>query len=595
MKYTYSELLRRLADIPRKGWAEHQVKDLIDSLWRDPDEIINRRISGGFLIWQTGLTFTISPTEYRIGKKFKLDSHIVTLDAADPDYTRIDVVAVNYLGEYEVIKGIPAEYPLKPNINPKTQLELTFVEIPALATEPANMVEGQIYNEHIAGEWTPSVVGTTANWESTTTPSKGSKCAAIGALTNGDQLIFTAPEDYRDSDWATLSFDLRLPNTSSRGHFIEAYFTYNGRSRSKLVPAQFSRSVTGWQTVVFAMPDFEVRNTLFNGLVLRWSNQNGATYAGIEIDNVRLQKGIDLPGTTDNYVTGASWDEATSTLTLHRTGGLGDITVTITGAGGGADGREVEMSVSGGYIVWRYVGETVWNNLVELATLVGPPGADGADGDDGTSTYTYVAYASTNTGTGFSLTPTDLLKYRAEIHVTSPLTPPTSTDFAGATWVKYIGDDGADGTGGGGSTVIRDETVEVYIDFEDAVPFTYTCPFDLRFTELEYEGSEPTLSVALNTDLSQYDDVTITPAGAGLVILKGKVAASFMWEVYIDFEIAGEETYKCPYALKFTSMEHEQANAPTLDVALNTDMAKYDVLTINADAPGLVTLKGTLL
>ncbi len=40
MKYTYSEILRRLKDVPRKGWAEHQVRDLIDTLWRD--EFINR-------------------------------------------------------------------------------------------------------------------------------------------------------------------------------------------------------------------------------------------------------------------------------------------------------------------------------------------------------------------------------------------------------------------------------------------------------------------------------------------------------------------------------------------------------------------------
>ncbi len=51
--------------------------------------------------------------------------------------------------------------------------------------------------------------------------------------------------------------------------------------------------------------------------------------------------------------------------------------------GSGTDGREVELSTSGGYIVWRYVSDIDWNNLVALATLVGPPGAPGADGDDG--------------------------------------------------------------------------------------------------------------------------------------------------------------------------------------------------------------------
>lgn len=128
----------------------------------------------------------------------------------------------------------------------------------------------------------------------------------------------------------------------------------------------------------------------------------------------------------------------------------------------GTDGKQIELSVESGYIVWRYVGDTSWINLVALSTLTGPAGADGApgtpgaDGADGTSMYTYVAYATDNAGTGFSLTPTDLLKYRAEIHVTSPLSPPTSGDFSGATWVKYLGDDG---TGGGGTMQITGLTL----------------------------------------------------------------------------------------------------------------------------------------
>ena len=87
----------------------------------------------------------------------------------------------------------------------------------------------------------------------------------------------------------------------------------------------------------------------------------------------------------------------------------------------------------------------------QLALLVGPQGDQGeqgpagADGADGTSSYTYIAYASDNTGTGFSLTPTDALKYRAEIVSATIIATPTLTDFAGATWVKYIGEDGADG------------------------------------------------------------------------------------------------------------------------------------------------------
>jgi hypothetical protein len=76
-------------------------------------------------------------------------------------------------------------------------------------------------------------------------------------------------------------------------------------------------------------------------------------------------------------------------------------------------------------------------------------GDTGPQGDPGINTFTYVAYASDNAGTGWSLTPVDSLKYRAEIHSTTELTP-VESDFSGATWVQYLGNDGADGSNGTG-------------------------------------------------------------------------------------------------------------------------------------------------
>lgn len=90
----------------------------------------------------------------------------------------------------------------------------------------------------------------------------------------------------------------------------------------------------------------------------------------------------------------------------------------------------------------------------------GTDGADGAAGADGVSSYTYVAYASDASGAGFSLTPTDALKFRAEIHTTTAIETPDAGDFAGATWVKYIGDDG---TGAG------DMTKSVYDTNDDGI------------------------------------------------------------------------------------------------------------------------------
>ena len=61
----------------------------------------------------------------------------------------------------------------------------------------------------------------------------------------------------------------------------------------------------------------------------------------------------------------------------------------------------------------------------------------GVQGVPGTESYLYVAYAAQNDGQGFSLTPANSLKYRAEIISRTPIANPVWSDFADAQWVKY--------------------------------------------------------------------------------------------------------------------------------------------------------------
>jgi hypothetical protein len=106
--------------------------------------------------------------------------------------------------------------------------------------------------------------------------------------------------------------------------------------------------------------------------------------------------------------------------------------------------KDNTVTDQGGY--WIYINETAstGNAPPTLPTtsnaywkLIAAPGEDGVD------SYVYVAYASDSSGTGFSLTPTNALKYRAEIHVTTSTPSPQASDFTGATWVKYLGSDGS--------------------------------------------------------------------------------------------------------------------------------------------------------
>lgn len=81
----------------------------------------------------------------------------------------------------------------------------------------------------------------------------------------------------------------------------------------------------------------------------------------------------------------------------------------------------------------------------------------GMKGDKGVESYLYTAYAENPQMVGFALTPTNHLKYRAEIVSRIPINPPTFADFTLANWVKYLGDDGAVF----GDVLVADQTTSV--------------------------------------------------------------------------------------------------------------------------------------
>lgn len=89
-----------------------------------------------------------------------------------------------------------------------------------------------------------------------------------------------------------------------------------------------------------------------------------------------------------------------------------------------------------------------WGQAIQM--MPGPkgdPGVPGPRGVDGISCFLYVAYASDADGSNFSLTPSDLLPYRAEFVAAEEVDTPTVEDFAGK-WVRFIGEKGDTGETG---------------------------------------------------------------------------------------------------------------------------------------------------
>ena len=90
--------------------------------------------------------------------------------------------------------------------------------------------------------------------------------------------------------------------------------------------------------------------------------------------------------------------------------------------------------------VWAFDGVD-WNNT----------GFDlkGEGASNGTNAYLYIGYASDDSGTGYSATPSDSLTYIALKQSTTVIASPNAATFTGL-WVKYLGTDGTNGDDGKG-------------------------------------------------------------------------------------------------------------------------------------------------
>ena len=101
----------------------------------------------------------------------------------------------------------------------------------------------------------------------------------------------------------------------------------------------------------------------------------------------------------------------------------------------GANWHDELTSASDVWWRWRFGKNGAWTKAYLL-----PRGAS-------ISNYLYVAYASDAAGTGFSLTPSDTLPYRAEVVSETEIENPTAADFAGK-WVRFVGEQGETGPEG---------------------------------------------------------------------------------------------------------------------------------------------------
>lgn len=260
----------------------------------------NQLISGGGVALAPGggLDITVSAASYLIqGTNYTSALTNLTLSAADPSNPRIDVVAVNSSGNAVIIEGTAAATPAKPDVDPATQLELTFFLVGAGATElDVDVVDVYLNN----AEWTTSTNSAgTINVASTNNPYTGALCIEGTTVTTGNYVRFVKPAsgtfDMADSDnlvfyirskaaWANnriMSITVRDASSVQLGSsvtFDQGLFGFN------------SGQTTTYQQIIIPTALFAANGLTASQIQITLGGSGGTV--GFYIDDVTLQGGV---------------------------------------------------------------------------------------------------------------------------------------------------------------------------------------------------------------------------------------------------------------------------------------------------------------
>jgi len=134
------------------------VKSYLDSLNIAYNDSQTELISGAML-WEHDLTYQSTDTVvYKIfGVHYTAVRAELTLAAADPNLSRIDIFYADQYSNIGILQGTPATNPLKPEL-PETMVEVGSVLLAPGALIPSNADVERVYDEHTPSEWAASEV-----------------------------------------------------------------------------------------------------------------------------------------------------------------------------------------------------------------------------------------------------------------------------------------------------------------------------------------------------------------------------------------------------------------------------------------------------
>jgi hypothetical protein len=170
-------------------------------------------VSGGQAIWVSGFTYKVTAASYLInGVLYTSAEQSITLNAADGTFDRIDVLALDTTGTLVKITGTAAAAPSEPDIDPATQIEVTFVTVAVSAVRTGHRTNESVYLED--AEWTTTVTGAHITKNSTSNPRTGTKDVEATSAVTGDSILFNKGSTVSASSYTALVFYIRNKTAS---------------------------------------------------------------------------------------------------------------------------------------------------------------------------------------------------------------------------------------------------------------------------------------------------------------------------------------------------------------------------------------------
>lgn len=465
----------------------------------------NYLIDGGGVSWQGDYDYHISAATYVIqGVQYSSSPDDMTLSASDPTDDRIDIIAVDDTGSVVLIAGTPSATPQAPDVDPDTQLQLTFIYVPAGSTEPDN--ENQdIYLEHT--EWT--YVDNTANFDpdSTADPYEGTKSIEATNADAGNNLTLTYP----------LSGSLDLNTYNNLVFWLKPKATWPGAKNLRVfwlneagaqIGSQvavkeatfgFVTSAATYQSIVIPIINFATTGQTAKKLRIRVAG-GGATI-GFFIDAITLQAGV-----APNNAAGAmqyigDWSSATaySPQQVVRNGGYLYVAITAS--------QNSTPLANDGNAAWKMIGVTLQTTTVgsNVFTLTNP------------SAIRYVRINADNTVTAISAA-TLASELQADVKPTE-------------SFIVAVGDEVTAVTTGTGKVTFRMPYAFTLTDIRSSV---VTAPTGATLIVDVNEAGSTILSTKLSIDATEK---TSTTAASAAVISDSALADDA--EITIDIDQIG--------------------------------------------------------